>query len=72
MNQFQKAIQQPIICDICVKEMVPVHGGGWDNGRINGWHPHSLSPREMIGIDIQQGVELPTHYCKINYPDNTP
>lgn len=36
MNQFQKAIKdnEPILCDICGKEMRPIPGCGWENDRI--------------------------------------
>ena len=33
-NQFQKAIEVPIYCDICGAIMYPMYGGGFDNDRI--------------------------------------
>ena len=34
MTQFEKAIQEPVTCDICGEVMHPMYGGGWDNDRI--------------------------------------
>ena len=34
MNQFEKAIKEPIKCDICGEVMHPMYGCGWDNDRI--------------------------------------
>ena len=34
MNQFEKAIQQEVKCDICGEVMHPMYGGGWDHDRI--------------------------------------
>ena len=34
MTQFEKAIQEPVMCDICGEVMHPMYGGGFDNDRI--------------------------------------
>lgn len=34
MNQFEKAIEHKVFCDICGEIMHPVYGCGWDNDRI--------------------------------------
>ena len=34
MNQFERAIQEPVKCDICGEVMHPMFGGGWDNDRL--------------------------------------
>ena len=34
MTQFEKAIQGPVMCDICGEVMLPMYGGGFDNDRI--------------------------------------
>lgn len=36
MNLFERILRDndPIICDICGKTMIAIHGGGWDNDII--------------------------------------
>lgn len=34
MNQFEKSIQEPVICDICGEVMHPMFGFGFDYDRI--------------------------------------
>ena len=34
MTQFERAIQKPVMCDICGEIMLPMYGGGFDNDRI--------------------------------------
>ena len=34
MTQFEKAIQGPVMCDICGEIMQNKYGVGWDNDRL--------------------------------------
>jgi len=56
MNQFEKAIDVPIKCDICGADMHPMYGGGWENDRI------LCSDREC-GAEIVYPTSTPVEKC---------